>query len=890
LYDIDWVNDSIGYLCGEKSYRTTNGGLSWSISSAPFIGWRLKQHWKNANEGWCAIGSGYAKSVNGGVSWTVDTSAGFVDFHKFNNSRFISVKDTVVYQTIDTGTTWNLISTLPENFDATSVYFTDSLVGYVGGTNKIYKTIDGGYSWNPSGYDHDFQSNRVFAFDSTTIYAVNVNSFPPSFNYTLNSGLTWNQRTITAINSMNDIDFIDPLFGYLAAGNGLYKTIDSGATFTLVNPIVLNHIRAFDQNNLFGYDNSDYFTFSIDGGLTWNTSSSNSFYPKLVKVNSTIGFVSVGNTLYRSTNSGVTWVDMNTTFVLPRNWDMVDSLNGVARNHNTSDIYTTNDGGTTWNFRSVNVANLFFMIDPNTVVCLGGNYAISTDSGNTFTPLNFYFNGEMSGLAKTPNGEVIFFGEFMALNANNGFPLCKVTANYSIPWNDMFESDLLNIPNQSTNATQYDWKVNGVTVSNAAGYTFNGNTVGSYDVCLKASTSSVCYDEKCESLSVVPYASQWLLRNTSTTSIYQHRASFVIGDYAYECTGEFLGSGSNFGARLNLNDFTSQSISSLPSVARHSAIGFAINGKGYIGLGIDNSNNYLKDLWQYDPITDTWLQRASFPGAASKGCSVVIINNKAYMINGSAFNGTAITYYNECWEYDPASDSWLQRSSFPGAGRTYTLASESGNKLICGGGNAALYLNDYFQYDPAADLWTPIAAAPSNAYRTNGQTFSKNNKAYFIGGYFPSNNETTVYSYDASTSTWDSLPATIPDILIDAICYSKGDSVLSCFPYYSGTYHSRFYYLKFPPTITGIDEQASNNEKKLVSVYPNPSKGTFNIRSNTKETIRKISLFNSDNKFLNSFNYSGSNRIEFNIYNEGFYFLKVEMANSIIWEKVIVIK
>jgi photosystem II stability/assembly factor-like uncharacterized protein/N-acetylneuraminic acid mutarotase len=892
LYDIEWVNDTIGYLCGEKSYRTINGGVSWSISSAPFIGWRLKQHWKNANEGWCAMfGSGYCKSVNGGQSWTVDPLVGFVDFNKFNNARFISVKDTVVYQSIDSGTTWNLIATLPENFDATSVYFTDSLVGYVGGTHKIYKTIDGGYTWNPSGYDHDFQMNRVFAFDSTTIYAVNVNSFPPSFNYTLNSGLTWNQRNITAVNSMNDIDFIDPTVGFLAAGNGLYKTIDSGATFTLVNPIVLNEIKAFDQNNLYGYDNSNYFIYSNDGGLTWINNSSLTNYPKLVKVNSTIGFALVGNSLYRSTNGGATWVNMNTFSLLPRNWDMADSLNGVARNHNSTEIYTTIDGGTNWTFKSFSNANSFFMIDPSTVVCLGGSYAISTDSGSTFTPLNFYFNREMSGLVKTPNGEVIYFGEFMALNANNGFPLCKVTANYSIRWNNMFESDFIDIPNQSTNATQYEWKINGVPVSNTTAYTFNGITVGNYVVCLKASAWPVCYEEKCSSISVEPYASQWLLRNGSNSSIYEHRASFVIDDEAFICTGEFMTSGSNTGTRLDLTDFSTKPMALLPGVARHSAIGFAINGLGYIGLGIGNGNTYLKDLWQYDPPTNTWLQRATFPGAASKGCSVVTINNKAYVINGSQYNGTAIVYYNECWEYDPATDSWLQRSSFPGAGRIYTMASVSGNKLICGGGNnATTYFNDYFQYDPATDLWTPIAAVPSNAYRTNGQTFSKNNKAYFIGGYFPSNNETTVWSYDASTSTWDSLAATIPDIFIDALCFTKGDSVLSCFPNYNGTLHARFYYYKFPPTITGIDEQTSINESKLVSIYPNPSKGTFNVRSNTKETIQKVSLYNADNKFLNAFSYSGSNSIEFNIYNDGLYFLKVETANSIIWKKVIVIK
>ena len=47
---------------------------------------------------------------------------------------------------------------------------------------------------------------------------------------------------------------------------------------------------------------------------------------------------------------------------------------------------------------------------------------------------------------------------------------------------------------------------------------------------------------------------------------------------------------------------------------------------------------------------------------------------------------------------------------------------------------------------------------------------------------------------------------------------------------------------------------------------------------NEKWVLNQISLNTSDNP------------IEFNIYNDGFYFLKVETANSIIWKKVIVIK
>ncbi|MCY7410952.1 MAG: hypothetical protein LH473_11815 [Chitinophagales bacterium] len=43
------------------------------------------------------------------------------------------------------------------------------------------------------------------------------------------------------------------------------------------------------------------------------------------------------------------------------------------------------------------------------------------------------------------------------------------------------------------------------------------------------------------------------------------------------------------------------------------AVGFSINGKGYVGTG-SGTNFFLKELWQFDPISDAWTQKADFGG------------------------------------------------------------------------------------------------------------------------------------------------------------------------------------------------------------------------------------------------------------------------------------
>ena len=53
---------------------------------------------------------------------------------------------------------------------------------------------------------------------------------------------------------------------------------------------------------------------------------------------------------------------------------------------------------------------------------------------------------------------------------------------------------------------------------------------------------------------------------------------------------------------------------------RHKAAAFALNGKGYVTTGsIKDEPYYLADTWEYDPATDTWLQKDDFAGGCVTG-------------------------------------------------------------------------------------------------------------------------------------------------------------------------------------------------------------------------------------------------------------------------------
>ncbi|MDI6741808.1 MAG: kelch repeat-containing protein, partial [Smithella sp.] len=81
---------------------------------------------------------------------------------------------------------------------------------------------------------------------------------------------------------------------------------------------------------------------------------------------------------------------------------------------------------------------------------------------------------------------------------------------------------------------------------------------------------------------------------------------------------------------------------------RVDAVGFSIGSKGYVGTGYDGSQNTL-DFWEYDPVSDTWTQKADFAGTARQAAVGFAIENKGYV--GTGYDGVNT---RDFWEYDPS--------------------------------------------------------------------------------------------------------------------------------------------------------------------------------------------------------------------------------------------
>src|ERR1035437_7222403 len=108
--------------------------------------------------------------------------------------------------------------------------------------------------------------------------------------------------------------------------------------------------------------------------------------------------------------------------------------------------------------------------------------------------------------------------------------------------------------------------------------------------------------------------------------------------------------------------------------ARYSAVGFSIGTKGYIGTGYDGS--LKNDFWEYDPSSNTWIQKANFGGTARYFAVGFSIGTKGYI--GTGYDGS--TYKNDLWEYS----SSCTVPAVPG--NTIPLA----NQTICSGHTTTL--------------------------------------------------------------------------------------------------------------------------------------------------------------------------------------------------------
>jgi len=348
------------------------------------------------------------------------------------------------YKSTDGGATWVMTSTtgLP-NFPFVTMLSIDPanpLVVYAGiGNGGLYKTIDGGANWNSVSLPLSGAVALSMVFDPltpTTIYLASGNGVFKS----INNGSSWTQLNnfegITGTPNVRALA-IDPTNSAIVYagtfGSGAFKTTNSGGSWMAIN------------SGMVGTFASNVNALAIDP-----------LNPSVVYAGS--GYSGSYGSINKSTNGGSTWAPVNTGVpnyeIKALIADRTNSQTIYAATAGAGVIKTTN-GGSSWGLANVGLwrgITISLAVDPtNSAILYAGSGSAGLSDNDSFvselnasgTGLLFstYLGGSSSeigyGIALDGSGNVIVTGQTTSTN----FPAVnaiKSTLNASDTFGDGF--------------------------------------------------------------------------------------------------------------------------------------------------------------------------------------------------------------------------------------------------------------------------------------------------------------------------------------------------------------------------------------------------------------------------------------------------------------------
>lgn len=269
---------------------------------------------------------------------------------------------------------------------------------------------------------------------------------------------------------------------------------------------------------------------------------------------------------------------------------------------------------------------------------------------------------------------------------------------------------------------------------------------------------------------------------------------------------------------------------------RYHSVGFSIGSKGYVGMGREEDGDYENDLWEFDPMANTWLQKSNCPGGDRRGAVSFVINDIAYVGSGEV-QGAAVS--NEFYAYDAATDFWYPVAPFPGAERTSAVAFTIGDKGYFGTGGLAFGSTDFWEYDPLLDQWTPLAnVGPTPRMEACG--FSVNGKGYIGTGddFSSGNNYSDFWEYTPETDTWlqiDDFPGIARRYMVAFVIGNKAYAGVGT----NGTNFRDFW--EFDKTLGATE----NQQPTAFSIYPNPIETHFTLTCPSAYGTAQFTLFDA---------------------------------------------
>jgi hypothetical protein len=191
---------------------------------------------------------------------------------------------------------------------------------------------------------------------------------------------------------------------------------------------------------------------------------------------------------------------------------------------------------------------------------------------------------------------------------------------------------------------------------------------------------------------------------------------------------------------------------------RNWAVGFAANGKGYVGMDL---NGTPSDFYEYDPVGNAWRQVADFPVLNFAATSGFAIGNKGYVVPW----GTTLSFY----EFDPLNGpngTWTQRGDLPSAPGNMSTSFVIGDSAYVAPRQST---QDILVYSASGDSWTVQQYPGPQMPGAYGRGFTVGNIGYLM--VFSGD----LYSYDPVAGAWRKKTSFPGTTTLSSIGFGIGD-------------------------------------------------------------------------------------------------------------------
>ena len=251
----------------------------WTLINSPILSGKslTDVEFLNDNFGLISAERGIlVKTIDGGLTWTnlnVGTNHSFLKTFILNENEFFTSRNKI-YKTINKGESFNTLGGFSDNGGSISgIYFFDSNNGVINKGSNLYKTYDGGQTWNLVYNQAEFANKILFASSNVGFFyggKTDDNDSVGELYKTVDAGNNWEKLNVST-SQITSMYFLNEHIGYASNyDNQVLKTKDGGINWEIIENQNQPFYDLIFLDNEIGYGISSNVIFiTKDGGLSW---------------------------------------------------------------------------------------------------------------------------------------------------------------------------------------------------------------------------------------------------------------------------------------------------------------------------------------------------------------------------------------------------------------------------------------------------------------------------------------------------------------------------------------------------------------------------------------------------------------------------------------------